>query len=352
MISADRLSARERWALETVSRQLAVVEALERMATRAADPVEACTGWLAVHRQASRYLRYLAPWVPRAGFDGARPHIDEYRRSFDDAIFRSAAAVARFDEATASQARQWLGLRVAFVGKGGVGKTVLASTLARVLSRQGRRVLAADLDTNPGMAITLGLAPTEAGLPLEALEEREGANYGWQLASGLSPGDVVDRFSQEGPDGVRFLGTGKIDTLDKLAAKRSVAALIQVLLGFGVPGWDVVGDLEAGPTTPFERYHAFADDVLVVVDPSWQSALTARRLLPIVAGCRFKVVANRFTDEPDHAGLSPWARVPFDACVAAAERNGGSPLEACPDSPAVRVIEQLADRLLADAVAG
>ena len=352
MTSAHRLSARERWALETVSRQFAVVTELERMVTRAVDPVKACTGWLAVHRQASRHLRYLAPWVPGAGFDGALPQIDEYRHSFDDAIFRSAAALARFDEATASQARQLLGLRVAFIGKGGAGKTVLASTLARVLSRRGRRVLAADLDTNPGMAITLGFAPTEAGLPLEALEEREGANYGWQLASGLSPGDVVDRFSQDGPDGVRFLGIGKIATLDKLAAKRSVAALIQTLLGFGIPGWDVVGDLEAGPTTPFERYHAFADDVLVVVGPSWQSALTARRLLPIVAGCRTKVVANRFTGEPDHAGLRPWARVPFDACVAGAERDGASPFEACPDSPAVRAIEQLADRLVADAATG
>jgi CO dehydrogenase maturation factor len=65
------------------------------------------------------------------------------------------------------QALSRLGLRLAVIGKGGTGKTVLSSTLARILARTGRKVLAADLDTNPGLAISLGMAATEAGLPAE-----------------------------------------------------------------------------------------------------------------------------------------------------------------------------------------
>ena len=34
------------------------------------------------------------------------------------------------------------------------------------------------------------------------------------------------------------------------------------------------------------------------------------------------VVGNRFRDEPDHPGLAPAARIPFDPQVAEAERQG------------------------------
>ena len=49
-------------------------------------------------------------------------------------------------------------LRVALVGKGGAGKSVIAGTLARILARRGHRVLALDVDTLPGLALSLGLA--------------------------------------------------------------------------------------------------------------------------------------------------------------------------------------------------
>jgi hypothetical protein len=89
-----------------------------------------------------------------------------------------------------------------------------------------------------------------------------------------------------------------------LVSTTLAAALVQVLLGFGGPDWDVVADLEAGPTTPFEHYHAFAHDTLVVVGPSWRSPMTARRLMPMVAGQKPLVVGNRFRHEPDHPGFN------------------------------------------------
>jgi MinD-like ATPase involved in chromosome partitioning or flagellar assembly len=210
-------------------------------------------------------------------------------------------------------------------------------------------VFAADLDTCPGLAFGLGLEVDDAGLPPEAVEEGTGGLYGWQLASGLSPDDAVDRFAAVAPDGVRFLGLGKIGAADKEQARRSVAAILQILSGFRRPDWDLIADLEAGPTTPFERYHAFSDDVVVVVGPAWRSAMTARRLLPMVEGRRLTVVGNRFRDEPDHPGLEPAVRVPFDPDLTQAEREGLSPIDACPDSPAVAAIGRLADLLLSQA---
>jgi Mrp family chromosome partitioning ATPase len=51
-------------------------------------------------------------------------------------------------------------MKIAVAGKGGSGKTTLAGTLARVLGRRGQAVLAIDADTNPNLAITLGLPPS------------------------------------------------------------------------------------------------------------------------------------------------------------------------------------------------
>jgi hypothetical protein len=70
--------------------------------------------------------------------------------------------------------------------------------------------------------------------------------------------------------------------------------------------------------------------------------MTARRLLPMVEDRRLTLVSNRFRDEPDHPGLAARVRIPFDPDLAQAEREGLSPLDACPDSPAVAAIDRLA----------
>jgi len=55
-------------------------------------------------------------------------------------------------------------MKLAVAGKGGSGKTSVSGTMARLLARRGHRVLAIDGDSNPNLALTLGL-------PLERLED-------------------------------------------------------------------------------------------------------------------------------------------------------------------------------------
>lgn len=344
--SEGERSPRETNLLDTFARQASVVAELRGAAEAAAPGVDRCLAWMGVERQANRYLAELGAWGGRRmqALDAER---GAHREALEGAVDEACRQVAGADEATRNAARRRLGVRVAVVGKGGAGKTMVSATLARLVARRGRRILAADLDTNPGLAISLGLgAHTDGtGVPL-AVEEHAGAAYGWRLASGVSPAQVVDRYAVTAPDGVRFLSMGKIADVDKHAAKQSVVAVRQTLLGFGEPEWDVLGDMEAGPTTPFERYQAFADTVVLVVGPAWRSALTARRLLPIIGDMPVVVVANGFRGEPDHAGLEPAVRIPYDPEVVAAERLGVAPLDYCPDAPAVAAVEALADLLL------
>lgn len=50
-------------------------------------------------------------------------------------------------------------MKLVVAGKGGSGKTSISGTMARVLAREGHRVLAIDADSNPNLALTLGIPP-------------------------------------------------------------------------------------------------------------------------------------------------------------------------------------------------
>jgi len=335
-----------------MERQLLVMDDLAERATDTA-------AWLALERQANSYARHLGTWLAKETiFPGARDRMGPHEAALAGYARRAGDQLAGVDPDELHAAQAGLGVRLAVIGKGGAGKTVTSSTLARLFAQAGRKVLACDLDVNPGLAVSLGMQGDQGGMPEGSIEPHSGSIYGWQLTGDMTPIQVVEKFASTAPDGVRFLGFGKIGPAsegggsDKSAAKQSVAALVHLMLGIGEPDWDVIADLEAGPTTPFERYHAFSEDVVVVVGPAWRSAMTARRLLPMVEGRRSIIVSNRFRDEPDHPGLAARFRIPFDEELAEVERQGLAPLDACPDSPAIVALRQLASQFLNQEVPG
>lgn len=68
-------------------------------------------------------------------------------------------------------------MKIAFVGKGGSGKTTLAALFARYAAEQGRSVLAIDADINQHLATAIGMMPGEAaslppmGLEIDGIKE-------------------------------------------------------------------------------------------------------------------------------------------------------------------------------------
>lgn len=239
-------------------------------------------------------------------------------------------------------------MKVALVGKGGVGKSAIAGTLCRQLARRGQRVLALDLDTMAGLGYSIGLGDRTARLPSGLAERVEGK--GWQVKPGLRPAALVDRHAAIGPDGVAFLELGK---LPGQVEPTVTVAFRYVLEKFRRRGWSMVADLAAGTRQPMFGWSGFARTVLVVADPSVKSMLTARRL--VGAGVGTYLVANKVQSEAEVTALQRAINlpllgcVPYDAAFADAEQRGQAPIDGDADSPAVRAVSDLVERLLESA---
>ena len=95
-------------------------------------------------------------------------------------------------------------MKLAVAGKGGSGKTSISGTLARLLARQGHKVLAIDGDSNPNLALTLGM-PLErmTDMPTLSRDLLRRTEAGPELTKTLD--EVCDTHSMRGPDGVTLL---------------------------------------------------------------------------------------------------------------------------------------------------
>src|SRR3954470_17807724 len=95
-------------------------------------------------------------------------------------------------------------MKLVVAGKGGSGKTSISGTMARVLARDGHSVLAIDGDSNPNLALTLGIPPERmSDLPTLSRDMIERTDDGVFLKSTLE--EICETHSLEGPDGVSLL---------------------------------------------------------------------------------------------------------------------------------------------------
>ena len=248
-------------------------------------------------------------------------------------------------------------MRLAVVGKGGAGKSVIAGTMARLLAQQGRRVLALDSDLLPGLSISLGSGPDPIEPPLNAAAERD-ENNRWRLRRGIGPVRAVQRYSTEAPDGIRLLQLGKSPKEGVGPIMASVNAFYKVVHRLPqartFEDWTLLGDLPAGPRQAAFDWAPYAQTFVVVVQPGSQSGLTARRVARIARmrrNAEAVFVANRVRSDGDVAliekmvGEPVFATVPADDDVAAAERMGVAPIDHAPDAPAIRAIGDLVEKL-------
>jgi len=249
-------------------------------------------------------------------------------------------------------------VRVAVVGKGGAGKSVIAGTLARLAARQGAQVLALDSDLLPGLSLSLGSGPESAEPPLlQAVEQDGSGQWGWR--KGIDAVSAAERFATPAPDGVRLLQRGKVAREGSRPITGSSKAFYEVVHGLvRAPesrDWTLIGDLPAGPWQTAEGWAPYAETYLVVVQPTAQSTMTAKRVGRLARlqapDADVLFIANR-VDGPDDVrhverriGEPVFASLPADAEVAAAERLGVAPIDYAPNTAAIEAMRGLVTAL-------
>ena len=235
-------------------------------------------------------------------------------------------------------------MKLAITGKGGVGKTTLASTLARLYADEGRPVLAADVDPDANLGLALGMSQEEVDsiVPISKMrtlvEERTGANEANKFFK-LNPfvSDIPEKYAHE-VNGVKLLVMGTVDTGGSGCVCPEHVMLKALLSALTYRKDDVViMDMEAGLEHLGRGTAANMDQFLVVVEPGARSVQTygnVKRLAADLGVKRVRVVANKVRDERDEAYVRSvipaedfLGRIHYTPEILDADRKGKSPYD-------------------------
>jgi CO dehydrogenase maturation factor len=205
-------------------------------------------------------------------------------------------------------------MKVAISGKGGVGKTILASLLSKIFAEAGYSVLAIDADSNSNLAATLGIPNPDSITPISEMsaliEERTGAPPG-KAASffKLNPkvDDLPEKYSLK-YNGIRLMVMGRIKK-GGTGCYCPENALLQALVTHLLLGRDevVILDMEAGVEHLGRATAKAVDKLIVVVEPGRRSVETAHRIKKLAGEIDLQniaIVGNKVRSQPEREFLT------------------------------------------------
>jgi CO dehydrogenase maturation factor len=252
-------------------------------------------------------------------------------------------------------------MKIAFIGKGGSGKTTMGALFSRRLASLDLPVLAIDADINQHLAQALGASPAEAsslppmGIEVDRIKNYfRGANPRIRSAAAMvkttppGRGSRIARLGEKNPvfdhfertiNGVRVMAVGEF-TEDDLGIKcyHSKTGAVEILLNHLADGTGeyVVVDMTAGADSFASGIFTKFDAMFLVAEPTQKSIGVYEQYKKYAKdyGVNIKVIANKIEDDADAAFIKE--RVGGDlvatfgrsAFVRAAEKGATLPLAA------------------------
>lgn len=221
-------------------------------------------------------------------------------------------------------------MKVAFVGKGGSGKTTLSGLFTSYLAASGAPVLAIDADINQHLAVALGATPDEAdALPTlgdnttlikdylrgdnpripsaDAMIKTTPPGRGSRLMSPREDNPITDACVRE-VGGARVAVTGRFTDDDLgVACYHSKTGAAELLLNHLVDeaGEYVVVDMTAGADAFASGLFTRFDVTFLVCEPTMRSVGVYRQYTEYARDfdVRLAVVGNKVADDEDAAFL-------------------------------------------------
>ncbi len=240
-------------------------------------------------------------------------------------------------------------MKIAISGKGGVGKTTLAGTLARLMADQGQKVLAIDADPDANLASAIGftIKEVEHVTPLaemtEEIESRTGAKkgtFGGIFKLNPQVDDIPEKFSLL-KENIKLLILGTIpEGGGGCYCPESV--LLKYLLRhiFLQRDESIILDMEAGLEHLGRGSTRGIDAFIVVVEPGTRSLQTARQVRKLagdlgvqqvfVVGNKIHTPEDRLFIEDNLDGMTILGSIDYDPEIVAADRRDEAPYDVNP----------------------
>lgn len=254
-------------------------------------------------------------------------------------------------------------MKIAITGKGGVGKTTFAATLARLYAEEGKHVLAADVDPDANLGLALGFSE-------EVLDEITPISKMRKLVEERTCADPTNKFFKINPkvddlpdalsrtcNGVKLLVLGTVETggggcvcPEHVMLKRLISHL--VLRSDDV----VILDMEAGLEHLGRGTTEGMDAFVVVIEPGARSVQTyknVKRLAHDLGIEHVRVVANKVRCQEDEDFIKKaipeedlLGMLHYNTEVIDADRQGKSPYDFSKTAvDEIRAIKEKIDRL-------
>jgi CO dehydrogenase maturation factor len=244
---------------------------------------------------------------------------------------------------------------IAVSGKGGTGKTMIASFLIKILSQKGGNILAIDADPDANLADTLGIEveKTIGNVREELLRDRDKlpATQSWRskleydVMGATIETDKFDMLVMGRPEGQGCycpLNHVLRDIVDTVAKNYDY----------------VIIDAEAGLEHLSRRTTQDVDVMLVVTDASKRGIMTAQRIKELAEHLEIRfeglyLIANRTTKESEgkmgdyakEVGLDIIGTIPEDEHVREFDFEG-RPLIELEDSKALNAVDKIVKKLV------